>query len=73
MYICSSCYLEHNLGGDVSLVTGWGADSRCCCEKDGISGAVIRIAMSGCSRYFPKCQPHKDLKECAKKHVACSS
>lgn len=42
-------------------------------EKDGISRAVIRIATSGCSRYFSKCQPHEDLKECAKKHVACSS
>ena len=52
---------------------GWGADSRCCCEKDGISRAVIRIATSGCSRYFSKCQAHEDLKECAKKHVACSS
>lgn len=52
---------------------GWGADSRYCCVKDGISRAVIRIAMSGCSRYFSKCQTHKDLKECAKKRVACSS
>lgn len=52
---------------------GWGADRRCCCEKDGISRAVIKIARSGCSRYFSKCQLHEDLKECAKKHVACSS